>query len=339
MIIDPKTRKRIKNFKKVKRGYYSFWLLMISISLSIILELLVNNKALVVHYNGDYYFPVVSKVYQSTTFGLKYPYETKYRELQRAFKEENKGNWVLMPLIPFNPYENDFSLKENPPNRPSLENEHYLGTDSSGRDVLARLLYGFRVCIFFALGVYIVTTIIGVFFGCLMGYFGGKFDLFFQRMIEIWINIPSLYLIIIIGALIFPNVYILMSILVFVHWPDMTTFMRAEMYREKRRQYAEAARSMGAGHLRIIFSHLLPNSLVPIIARMPFQMVWGILVLTSLDYLGYGLPAPIPSWGEMMFQGRESFSYAPWLLLVPSIAITVVLTLFTFMGEAVRESS
>lgn len=338
MKLDPKLKKRITNFKRIKRGYYSLIILTILIVLSLFLEFFVNNKALIVSYKGEWYFPVVSKAYQGTQFGREYSYETKYRHLQKSFQEENEGDWVMMPVIPFNAFESDFELDKSPPNAPSWDTRHLLGTDSSGRDVLARLLYGFRICIFFAFGIYLFTTCIGVFFGSLMGYFGGLFDLFFQRLVEIWSNIPSLYLIIIIGALMFPNLWVLMGILVFVHWVDMTTYIRAEMYREKSRQYAEAARSMGASHLRIIFKHLLPNSLVPIIAKMPFQMVWGINVLTSLDYLGYGLTPPTPSWGELMGQGQEAFSYAPWLLLSPTVAMIVVLILFTFIGEAVRES-
>ncbi len=240
--------------------------------------------------------------------------------------------------MPFNPLENDFSLEESPPNAPDPSQGHWLGTDSSGRDIFARLWYGFRVAILFSLGLYSITSIIGVLAGCAMGYFGGVFDLVMQRLVEIWTSIPTLYLIIILAALFTPNAWMLLGILVFASWTDMTWLMRAEIYREKSRQYAEAARSMGASHLRIIVKHLLPNSLVPIIARFPFQMVGGIGALTSLDYLGYGLPIPTPSWGELLKQGQDSFDYAPWVLLAPSLATIVVLMLFTFIGEAVRES-
>lgn len=335
--LHPITQKRLARFAQIKRGYWSFWILLLLILSTLFLELTVSNRALVVSYQGKLYFPSYGAILPGRTFGQDYDYETNYRNLKTQLALSGEG-WVLLPPVPFGPYEADFSLVENPPNRPSFENGHFLGTDNGGRDILARLLYGFRVAIFFSFALYLSTSALGVLAGSLMGYFGGLFDLFMQRLVEIWTSIPTLYLILIMAALITPNAWMLLGILVFVGWTDMTWLMRAEIYREKSRQYCEAARSMGAGHLRIVVKHLLPNSLVPIIARLPFQMVGGIGALTSLDYLGYGLPIPTPSWGELLHQGQEAFDYAPWILLSPSFSTIFVLLLFTFIGEAVRES-
>jgi len=335
--LHPNSRQKIHRFKQIKRGYWSFWLLVTLVGLSLLLEMLVSQRALVVSYQGSLYFPSYSAVIPGKTFGLDYQYETNYRQLKEQWEGTGQG-WVLLPLVPYSPYESDFTLTDNPPNPPDFSSAHYLGTDNSGRDILARLLYGFRVAILFSFALYFATSTLGVFIGSLMGYFGGKFDLLMQRLVEIWTSIPTLYLILIMAALITPNFWLLLGILVFVSWTEMTWLMRAEIYREKNRQYCEAARSMGASNLRIIIKHLLPNALVPIIARLPFQMVAGIGALTSLDYLGYGLPIPTPSWGELLRQGQESFDYAPWILLSPSLATVLILLLFTFIGEAIRES-
>lgn len=336
--LHPGTQKKLYRFRQIKRGYWSFWILVVLLVSALFLELWVSNRALLVSYNGKVYFPSYGAVIPGEEFGLGYGYETNYRQLEAQLEKDAKGDWVLMPLIPFGPFESDFELGGNPPNPPNWAARHYLGTDNSGRDILARLLYGFRVAILFSFALYLATSVFGILIGSLMGYFGGAFDLLMQRIVEIWTSIPTLYLILIMAALITPNFWILLFILVFVGWTEMTWLMRAEIYREKSRQYCEAARSMGASHLRIVVRHLLPNSLVPIIARLPFQMVAGIGALTSLDYLGYGLPIPTPSWGELLRQGQEAFDYAPWILLSPSVATIGVLLLFTFIGEAIRES-
>ncbi|MGK0289815.1 MAG: microcin C transport system permease protein [bacterium] len=338
-MLSPIIKQRIQKFIGIKRGSISFLILFIIILGSIppITEMMIGNKAIVVRYNQQWFFPFISDFKPGKTFGLDYEYEANYRQLQDQFTENKNHNWILMPPIPFSALENDITLSSLPA-PPSWKTKHLLGTDANGRDILARVVYGFRIAIFFSFSLYVITTGLGIFFGCLMGYFGGLFDLFFQRIVEIWATLPSLYLIIILAALVTPNAILLILIFAFVEWTDMTTLMRAEMYREKSRQYCEAARSMGASHLRIIFKHLLPNSLVPIIAKFPFRMVHGIGALTGLDYLGYGLPIPTPSWGELLQKGQQSFEYAPWILLSPSIATIIVLTLFTFVGEAVREA-
>lgn len=341
MLISLSVKKKLLSFKEIKRGYYSLIIIVVLLCFSLVAEFFINSKALIVKYEGSYYFPVIGNFYGGEQFGLDYSYEANYKELQQLFSAQtisskNSSNWVLLPLIPYDPYENDFLF--SPPAAPSFASKHLLGTDLQGRDVLARLVYGFRIAIFFSLCIYIFSTVIGVFFGCLMGYFGGVFDLIFQRVVEVWVSLPSLYIIIIVAALTTPSIGLLLIIFIFLSWTSMTSLLRAEIYREKGRQYCEAARSMGASHLRIIFRHLLPNSLVPIIAVLPFQIVSGIVALSGLDYLGYGLPVPTPSWGELLQQGQNSFSYAWWILFSPTIAIIIVLSLFTLIGESLRES-
>ena len=343
MLITPENKKKLARFKEIKRGYYSLIVVLILIVFSLFAEFFINNKALIVSYQGEYYFPVLGKFYSGETFGLDYSYEADYKELKKISQEKAdlnlalEKNWVLLPFIPYSPYENDFS-NEVPPAKPSFANRHLLGTDLQGRDVLARVVYGFRIAIFFSLALYILSTIIGVFLGCLMGYFGGIFDLIFQRIVEIWTSLPLLYILIIMAALITPSIGLLLIIFTFFNWTGITWLMRAEVYREKGRQYCEAARSMGASHFRIVFFHLLPNSLVPLVSALPFQIVAGIGTLSSLDYLGYGLPVPTPSWGELLQQGQTSFTYAWWILLSPAFAAIVVLSLFAFIGESLRES-
>ena len=340
MLLNLITNKKFANFKRIKRGYYSLIIILFLLAFSLIAELFINSKALVVKYNDNFYFPVFGKFYKGKIFGLNYDYETNYKELNDLFKQQDKlnsnNNWLLLPLIPYDPYENDF--KYLPPAPPSFASGHLLGTDLQGRDVLARVVYGFRIAIFFSLGLYLLTTILGVIFGCIIGYFGGILDLLLQRIIEIWSSLPVLYIIIIIAAITTPSIWLLLIIFTVFSWTSMTWLMRAEIYREKGKQYCEAARSMGASHFRIIFKHLLPNSLVPLIAALPFQIVAGIATLSSLDYLGYGLPVPTPSWGELLQQGQTSFTYAWWILLAPAFATIVVLSLFTFIGESLRES-
>ena len=329
-------KRKIHKFRKIKRGYYSFILILILLIFSLVAELFINNKALAVKYNDNYYFPAMGFFYGGNTFGLDYIYETNYRELKKTFQEQNSKNWVLLPFIPYNAYENDFS--NLPPAPPSWKNRHLLGTDLQGRDVFARIVYGFRIAIFFSLALYIISTFIGTALGCIMGYYGKWFDIIFQRIVEVWSSLPVFYILIIMAALVTPSVELLLLIFVFFNWTGMTWLMRAEIYREKGKQYCEAALSIGASHSRIIFIHLLPNSLVPLITALPFQIIAGIGTLSSLDYLGYGLPIPTPSWGELLRQGQTSFTYAWWILISPSIAIIFILSLFTFVGESLRES-
>lgn len=339
MKLNPLTLKKIRRFKSIRRGYVSFIIFCLMIAFSLTAELFVNSRALVVRYDGRYYFPTYGQILPGTTFGLDYDYETNYRDLKARFAKEGGGmdNWVLMPVAPYNAYENDLKEDAFPPFPPSLASRHYLGTDIVGRDILARLVYGFRIAIFFSLGLLLTNYTIGVSIGCAMGYFGGRFDLFFQRIIEIWSNIPFLYVIIIISSIVVPNFFILILIMAVFGWIGMTWTMRTVTYKEKEREYVLAARAMGASNLRIIFRHIIPNTVAVIVTFAPFSVSGGIVSLTSLDYLGFGLPPPTPSWGELLQQGWTAMD-AWWIAGSVIVAMIVTLITVTFIGEAVREA-
>ncbi len=335
---NPLTIEKFKRFKRIRRGYYSFLLLVILIILSLASELLVNSRALVVKYNGSYYFPTYGSIIPGTKLGLDYEYETNYRELKNKFKSSSSDNFVILPLIPFNPLETELKEGEYPPTAPSFTSMHYLGTDKTGRDVASRLIYGFRIAILFSLILLFFNYLIGISIGCMMGYIGGKFDLFFQRIIEIWNNIPYLYAIIIISSLLIPNFFSLLGIMIFFGWIGITWYMRTATYKEREREYVLAARALGAGTSRIIIRHILPNTVSVIITFIPFSVAGGITSLTALDYLGFGMPAPTPSWGQLLAEASEYNITAPWIGISVISALIIVLTMVTFIGEAIRET-
>jgi microcin C transport system permease protein len=336
MKLNPLTIKKIKRFRSIKRGYYSFIIFSVFLLIAIFAELLVNNRALIVYDGNELYFPTYQSMIPGRTFGLDYEYETNYRDLKKLFQANGGNQFVILPLVPYNAFETDLRESEFPPFPPSFSEQHYLGTDEIGRDLLARLIYGFRICISFSLLLLVINFAIGIALGCLMGYVGGKFDLFFQRIIEIWSAIPFLYIIMIISAIIIPNLLILVLISVFFGWMGMTWYMRTTTYREKARDYVMAARALGATNFRIIFRHILPNSVSLIVTFIPFSVAGGISALTALDYLGFGLPAPTPSWGELLQQGTNNLQ-AIWIISSTVTALVVVMVCITFIGEAVRE--
>jgi microcin C transport system permease protein len=300
-----------------------------------------------VRYEGEYFFPTYAGFLAGRTFGLDYAYETNYRELAESFAaasaaaavagEEESGNWLLLPPVPFNPTEMDFRSTEPPPNPPSFEDRHYLGTDELGRDVLARLIYGFRLAMSFAIILLACNYLIGIAIGCAMGFFGGTFDLLFQRLIEIWSNVPFLYVIMIVASVIVPNFWTLVAVMVIFGWMSMTWYMRTSTYKEKSREYVVAARALGSSNVRIVFRHILPNTIAIIVTFIPFSVATGVTALTALDYLGFGLPPPSPSWGELLAQGTAKLE-APWIVMSVVVAMTVVLLMVAFIGEAIREA-
>lgn len=324
-----------QKFKRIKRAHYSLNILATLILISLAAEFLVNSKALIVSYQGDLYFPVLSAQHPGHTFGLNYEYETNYRQLETAFLSQ-PDNWLLMPLVPFNPTENDFDTGTYPPAPPSMTDKHFLGTDSAGRDVLARLVYGFRIAMLFSITLLIVEYGVGVLIGCYMGFKGGWFDLLFQRLIEIWSNIPFLYVVMIMSSIITPGFWSLVLIMALFGWMAITWYMRTATYKEASRDYVLAARMMGAGPWRIIVNHILPNAVSTIVTFIPFSVAAGITALTALDFLGFGLPAPTPSWGELLKQGVDHLE-SPWILLSVTTALSSVLLLVTFIGEGIRE--
>ncbi len=336
--LNPLTRKKVNRFKSIRRGYYSFIIFTVLVLLSCVAEMLVNSRALVVHYNGEWFFPTYGAVIPGKKLGLDYDYETNYRDLEAKFEQEkDTGNFVILPPIPYNAFENDLRDGEYPPFPPSLETRHYLGTDTIGRDVAARLIYGFRTAIFFSLILLFVSYLIGVSIGAAMGYFGGLFDLLFQRIIEIWSNIPFLYVIMIVSSIMIPNFFTLIAIILVFGWIQMTWYMRTVTYKEKAREYVMAAKALGASNKRVIFNHILPNTVSIIVTFIPFSIANGIIALTSLDYLGFGLPPPTPSWGELLSQGSNNLE-SLWIVSSVIVAMTVVLVMVTFIGEAIREA-
>lgn len=326
--------KRFRKFKSIKRGYYSLIWITVFYIVSFGLEFIANDKPILVRYHGKYFFPTFKYIPEREFSGTS-DAEPDYRVLKQQFQEVGEGNFVLMPLIPYSPTEALLDLPGFPPHPPSRQ--HLLGTDDRGRDVLVRLLYGFRISMSFALQVTSLSLLIGIFIGALQGYYGGRFDITVQRFIEIWSTIPTLYLVIIITSIFEPGYSWLVAILTLFGWMGMTYYIRGEIYREKSKEYVQAAKAIGASDMAIIFKHILPNALVPVITLTPFVLVRNIFALTALDFLGFGLPAPTPSWGELMSQGMGNI-YSYWLSLSPIGALFITLLFVTFVGEAVREA-
>lgn len=336
-LISPLTRKKIKRFTEIKRGYYAFIVFCLLILVSLTAELLVNNKALIVKYEGSFYFPTYTAVKGGDTFGLDYPYETDYRALKKKFELEDSGNWVLLPLIPWNPYEQDFKEGIYPPYAPNFDEKHYLGTDSIGRDIVARLVYGFRIAIAFAFFSLFICMGIGISVGCAMAYFGKWTDLLGQRVIEIMSVVPFLYVLMVFSSIVKPGLLLLTCVYVAFGWMGITWYMRAMTYKEIARDYVMSARAIGASHWRIIFHHILPNTFVMVITLAPFFVVTSISTLTALDYLGFGLRPPTPSIGELLLQGKANLD-SPWIVWSAITSVSLILVLIQFIGEAVREA-
>jgi microcin C transport system permease protein len=335
IFMNPATLKKIKRFRSIKRGFWSFVILLIMIFVSFFAEVFINSRAIMVYYNGKLYFPTYTQMIPGSVFGLGYEYETNYRDLKTKF--ENTSNFVVMPPVPYNPYENDLKFNSYPPFPPSFKEKHFLGTDNVGRDIFARLVYGFRTAIIFSFVLLLLNYTIGITIGCSMGYFGGKFDLIFQRIIEIWSNVPFLYVIIIIASIVIPSFMILLLIMAFFGWIGITWVMRTMTYKEKEKEYVLAMRTLGASHARIIFKHIIPNTISVIVTYAPFAISGGIVSLTSLDYLGFGLPAPTPSWGELLSQGWQNME-AWWIVSSVVAALVITLMTVTFIGEGIREA-
>ena len=370
-------QKRINRFKSIKRGYYSLIILISLYVLSMCAPLIFNSKAIMVKYNDDYYFPLFNSIFNNKNIeakdlgqfeikGKKKYGQPHYRLLKKQYQKQNNGNWVIMPLYPYDPYEEVISEKDEQftdmngngvwdPSEDFIDengngiadkykytnfpnSQHLLGTDNQGRDVLSRLIYGFNISITFAIVCCFLSYIIGIIIGGTLGYFGGKVDLFGLRIIEIYGSIPFLFMLMILATFIKPNVYILASMYVFLTgWIGITWYVRGEFLREKSKDYVSAAVSMGQSHWNVMFRHILPNSLTPVITFAPFAIIGYISALVSLDYLGFGLQPPTPSWGELMAQGRNNLQYWP-LIISPLFSIGATLFLITFIGEAIREA-
>jgi microcin C transport system permease protein len=339
-------RKRLKKFRSLKRGYYAFVILTVAYVASFFLPYLINNKPLVIRYEGRFYFPL-HRFYPASTFGQATFGEADYRELARSFTEHDASNWAIMPPYPYSPTESLLDLPGSPPNPPSWQ--HIFGTDDRGRDIFARLSYGFNVSLSFAIFVLVSSYAIGISVGAALGYYGGKLDIMGQRLIEIWSSLPFLYTIIIVSSIVVPiympgrslllqpSFWLLIAILTVFDWMGITYYVRGETYREKTKDYVGAAIAMGVSTPAVIFKHILPNALTAVISFAPFMIVANIGALVALDFLGFGLPAPTPSWGELIGQGMDNLTKW-WLVFFPLAAMFVTLLLIVFIGEAMREA-
>ena len=323
-----------KRFKANKRGYYSLWVFIILFGLSLFAEILSNDKPLLVYYENSLYIPVL-KSYSETTFGGDFETEADYSDPYVRKLLTKNNNWAIYPPNPFN-YDtiNYYNTSPNPA-APSTDN--LLGTDDRGRDVLARLIYGFRLSVLFSFALTIIGVVLGVFAGAVQGYFGGKVDLYAQRIIEIWGSMPELYLLIIFASLFQPSVLLLIILLSIFGWMGLADYVRAEFLRGRNMEYVKAARALGLSNRAIMFRHLLPNSMTPVITFLPFRISGAILALTSLDFLGLGVPPSTPSLGELLSQGKENIE--AWWLSMSTFAVLVgTLMLLIFIGEALREA-
>ncbi|MCO4754593.1 MAG: ABC transporter permease subunit [Bacteriovoracaceae bacterium] len=328
-IKNEQTLKKWQTFKRKKAAWISLWLIFFSCFFSFTAEFWANSKPIALSYNSEMYFPIF-KQYSAKEFGIKDSLFVDYKKL-----ELSENDWALWPVVRWDPYQSNKEVDEYPA-PPSSDN--LMGTDDRGRDVFTRLLYGFRYSIAFAIFVWIITFIVGVLLGSLQGYMGGKMDLYMQRITEVLSTVPQLFLLIILIAVFQPSLALLIVIYSLFGWIPISYYMRAEFLKNRKKEYIEAARSIGAGHRRIFFKHILPNSLAPIITFSPFAIVANISALAALDYLGFGLTPPTPSWGELLAQAQNNFTIGWWLALFPSLALFSALTFFSLVGEGIRDA-
>jgi microcin C transport system permease protein len=335
--ISPLTQRRFKRFFRIKRAFISLCLISGLYLISFMSELIANDKPLAVGYEGKLYLFAAYNFYSDKTLGGRYDTEAQYRELARSERFKNKpGNFILFPLVPYSAYTSSLDeLKGKPPTAP--DGSHLLGTDDRGRDIFARLLYGFRISLTFALVLLILEIVIGCIIGALQGYLGGPFDLVMQRIIEVLSALPFLYIVILVGNVLGQGFTTLIIIMALFDWIGLSYYIRSEFLRIKQFQFVDAAKILGVKRYKILFSEILPNALTPIVTFMPFSLISAISTLTALDYLGFGLPAPTPSWGELMRQGMENLS-SYWLSVYPFLALFLTLLVLTFIGEGVREA-
>jgi microcin C transport system permease protein len=355
--LSPVNRRRWENFKAHRRGYWSMWIFLVLFIISLLAEFIANDKPFLVLYQGKPYFPIFV-TYPETTFGGDFETAADYRDpyLQKLIAE--KGGTMVWPPIRYSYDTHNLDLPTPAPSKPTwllTEKEcqpvvqrkglkscsdleyNWLGTDDQGRDVLARLIYGFRISVLFGLILTIISSIIGVAAGAVQGYFGGWTDLLFQRFIEIWTSIPELYLLLIISSVLVPGFFVLLGILLLFSWVRLVYLVRAEFLRGRNFEYIMAARALGVSSPLIIFRHLLPNAMVATLTFLPFILSSSVMTLTALDFLGFGLPPGSPSLGELLSQGKANIQ-APWLGMAGFFTVALMLSLLIFVGEAVRDA-
>ena len=355
--LSPLNKRRWQNFKTNRRGYWSLWIFLVLFFVTLFAEFIANDKPLYISFSGKSYFPVVF-TYPETTFGGDFETAADYRDpyLQKLIAD--KGGFMIWPPIRYSYSTHNLDLPTPAPSPPTwmlteaqcksvVERKglkscsdleyNWLGTDDQGRDVLARLIYGFRISVLFGLILTAFSSVVGVAAGAVQGYFGGWTDLLFQRFIEIWTSVPELYLLLIISSVLVPGFFVLLGILLLFSWVRLVGLVRAEFLRGRNFEYIQAARALGVSNAVIMFRHLLPNAMVATLTFLPFIMSSSVMTLTALDFLGFGLPPGSPSLGELLSQGKANVQ-APWLGLTGFFTVALMLSLLIFVGEAVRDA-
>ena len=331
--IRPLTRRRLENFKANKRGFWSLWIFLFLFVVSLFAEVIANDRPILIAYDGDFYTPFLVS-YAETEFGGEFPTEADYTDPFVVELVEKKG-WILWPPIRFSYDTNITDLGVPAPSPPTARN--WLGTDDQSRDVVARMIYGFRISVAFGLILTFFSSLIGIAAGALQGYFGGLLDLIGQRLIEIWAGMPVLFILIILASIVTPNFWWLLGLMLLFSWTALVGLVRAEVLRARNLEYVKAARALGVSDHKIMFRHVLPNAMVATLTFLPFITSGALVTLTSLDFLGFGLPPGSPSLGELLKQGKDNLQ-APWLGIAGFIIISVMLTLLVFVGEGVRDA-
>ena len=355
--LSPLNRRRWQNFKRNRRGYWAMWLFLVLFIVSLFAEFIANDKPFLILMSGKAYFPAVV-TYPETAYGGDFETAADYRDPFLQGLIAKKGGTIVWPLIKYSYDTHNLDLPTPAPSQPTwqlteaqckpvVEKKHlsgcrdleynWLGTDDQGRDVVARLIYGFRISVLFGLILTIISSVIGVAAGAVQGYFGGWTDLLFQRVIEIWTSVPSLYLLLIISSVLVPGFFVLLGILLLFSWVSLVGLVRAEFLRGRNFEYIQAARALGVSNATIMFRHLLPNAMVATMTFLPFILSSSVMTLTALDFLGFGLPPGSPSLGELLAQGKDNI-HAPWLGLTGFFVISLMLSLLIFTGEAVRDA-
>jgi len=329
----PITRRRLAVFKSNRRGWWSLWVFLVLFLVTLFAEFVANDRPFLVHYQGEYYSPIFAD-YPETMFGGDFETEADYRDPYLAEKINGSG-WMIWPLIRYDHRTVAWDLAVPAPAPP--DSIHWLGTDDQARDVVARLIYGFRISILFGFTLTLFSALIGVAAGAIQGYFGGKTDLLLQRFMEVWSGMPTLYLLIILASIVEPNFWWLLGLMLLFSWMGFVGVVRAEFLRARNFEYVRAARALGVRDRTIIWRHVLPNALVATMTFLPFTLAGSVTVLTSLDFLGIGLPPGSASLGELLAQGKANLQ-APWLGLTGFFTIAVMLSLLIFIGEAVRDA-
>jgi microcin C transport system permease protein len=324
---------RWRRFRKNRRAYFSLWIFGALFLLSLFSEFIANDKPILLRYDGKFYFPLF-KDYSEIVFGGEFDIKTDYRDPYVLGLIQEKG-WMLGPPIGFSYTTINYNLPSPAPSGPSREN--WFGTDDKGRDVAARLIYGFRISVLFGLSLTFFSSLIGIILGSLQGYYGGRLDIIFQRFMEVWSGMPTLFLLIILSSVVEPNFWWLLGITLLFGWMSLVGVVRAEFLRARNFEYVLAARAMGMRHRRIIFVHILPNAMTSALSYLPFILGGSITTLTSLDFLGFGLPVGSPSLGELLAQGKANLQ-APWLGIAAFVVLALSLSLLVFIGEGVRDA-